>query len=284
MYFSVFHRRDLFRFPERKFPYFSRYCAFAALVFFFFLLPAIGYSSERHFTYSYESFTQPPGSAEFEPWVTVRGGRESFYLRFDHRIEFEFGAAKNLQFDLYLNFSNISSVGRGDKLFSRFKWEGISATVKWKLSDPVANPLGMAFYFEQYLKPGEIESELKLIFDKRIGNFLVVLNLTGELELEFEKPSEIEREFLFIVDGGLAYFLKRNFSLGLEFRAHTEFTPSGWEHTAFFLGPVLSWHQKSWWLALTFLFQLPGVGEDGGGLILDEHEYLSARAIVGFGF
>src|SRR5690349_5873934 len=54
------------------------------------------HANERHFTYTYESATLPAGAVELEPWTTVRAWKDDYYLRFDHRLEFELGLTDNL--------------------------------------------------------------------------------------------------------------------------------------------------------------------------------------------
>jgi hypothetical protein len=61
------------------------------------------------------------------------------------------------------------------------------------------------------------------------------------------------------------------------------------EHSAFFLGPVVSYRHEKWWATLTVLPQIYGKNYDGNpdnnkGLVLDEHERVNIRLLFGFSF
>jgi len=243
-------------------------------------------ASSRHFTYTYESLVVDPGEVEFEPWTTVRAGREDFYRRFDHRMEFEVGLTHRLMTAWYVNFTAIAEDVAPDDRQSEFEWGGVSNEWKYKLLDPVADPVGMALYFEWGLAPTEAEIEFKLILDKRAGNFLTAFNAVVEPEWEYE-PSETGREIDFEFDLAAAYFLSPAFSLGAEVRNHNEWLPGkGHEYSALFLGPVASYSAGEWWATLTVLPQVAKLkdseADESNGLVLSEHEKIEVRLLLGF--
>ncbi len=256
---------------------------------FFFTTLAVPSASayERRFTYTYETDTLPAGEVELEPWITVRTGREAYYRRMDHRLELEVGLTDNLQSALYLNWSAISSAEA-----DRFSWQGITNEWKWQLSDPSVDPLGFALYFEPGIGPNEAELELKLLFDKRIGNLLMALNLVAEMEWEWElEPAdgdgferEVERELELEVSAAVGWFLAPRVSVGMETRAHAEVVEGEMEHLAMFAGPSFSYGGKTWWIATTALVQFyaPLRQTQVGFRDLDEHEAVEARLIAGF--
>jgi len=243
-------------------------------------------ATERRFTYTYESNVLNPGEFELEPWTTFRAGRDGFYNRLDHRLEFEFGLVDRLQTAWYLNFSAVAK-NEGTERVSEFEWQGVSWEWKYKVLDSVADPIGLGLYFEPALGPTEAEVEFKLILDKRIGNFYTAFNAVYEYEWNFEKQGETVREQVLEFDLGLTYFITPNFSAGIEARNHNEF-PEGkdWEHSALFLGPVVSYSTRKWWATLTVLAQLPALkkNDSGSTFILDEHERLNARLLFGVHF
>ena len=242
-------------------------------------------ATSRRFTYAYESLVLNKGDFEYEIWTTVRDEREDYYRRFDQRMEFEVGLSHRLQTAFYLNFTAIAQDVAPDDRESEFEWGGVSNEWKYKLLDPVADPVGMALYFEWGIAPTEAELEFKLILDKRMGNFLTAFNAVIEPEWEYG-PEETERETNVEFDLGAAYFLSPAFSLGAEVRNHNEWVPDeGHEHSALFLGPVVSYAPEGWWATLTILPQiakLKGSEADADNdLVLSEHEKLEVRLIFG---
>lgn len=240
-------------------------------------------ATDRPFTYTYGSEVLNPGSFELEPWVTFRAGRDDFYNRLDHRLEFEFGLVPRLQTAWYLNFTAVNK-DSGDQRVSEFEWSGVSWEWKYKLLDSSADPIGVGLYFEPGLGPTEAALEFKLILDKRIGDFFAAFNAVAEQEWNFERRGPARREFSVEFDLGLTYFLSPNLAAGIEVRNHNEFPAGeGWEHSALFLGPVVSYRANRWWATLTVLPQLPALkkNESGSTLILDAHERLNVRLIFG---
>ncbi|MBI3205794.1 MAG: hypothetical protein HYZ29_29935 [Myxococcales bacterium] len=256
-------------------------------------LPSTAAASERHFTYTYESNVLNPGDVELEPWTTWRAGRESYYSRFDQRLEFEFGVVPDLQMAWYWNMTALTAdetdatSGQTTRV-SGFEFGGVSNEWKYKLSDSFADSIGSALYFEWTAAPAEAELEAKVIFDKRMGNALVALNLVGEHEWEFESKGETKREIALEADLAFGYFLTPTLVLGLEARSHSELE-GGKEHevTAFSVGPSVAYAQKAWWMAATVqpqVFAIKGEeegGDDDSSLDLEHHERVNVRVLFG---
>lgn len=237
-------------------------------------------ASSRRFTYAYETAVLNPGDLDLEPWTTARIGRDQYFQRYDHRLELETGVVKNLQMAWYLNLSTTAAdTAAGRETSSSL--QGFSTEWKYKLSDPVADAVGSALYLEGSFGPQEVEIEAKLIFDKRWGNFLLAFNAVGELELELERQ-ETEEEIVVEGDLGLAYLVGQHFSFGVEVRSHNEFKEGKLEHGAIFAGPVMSYAQDKWWMALSALPQVVGFGEGADGLDLVGHTKLETRLLLGF--
>jgi len=239
-------------------------------------------ASERRFTYTYESLVLNPGHVEVEPWTTFRGGRDELYLRFDERIEIEIGVLENLQMAWYLNAKAVTAAA-GDLLKRDFVFGGVSNEWKWKLLDPVADPVGLALYGEWTAAPSKAELEAKVIVDKRFGDLVAALNAVGELEWELETPDEVAQELVLELDGGLAYLLTPELGLGLELRNHTVFAGEGFEGSVVYAGPTLSYAADSWWVAVSVLPQVLDLARLGSAELQDlEHsERISARALLG---
>jgi hypothetical protein len=255
------------------------------------LLTAIGttHANERHFTYTTESAVLAPGAREFELWATHRTGRHDFYSRFDYRAEWEFGLKDRLMTAFYLNWHDIAKADSTSPtgISKEFEFDGISTEWKYKMSDPSADKIGSAVYGEFSIGSTEMELESKIILDKRFGDNLIAYNLVGEVEWERE-PGELEYEEA-AIENNLAFthFINPRLGTGLELRNHTEFTNQNHpEHSALFLGPVVSYATEEWWVAFSALAQLPAikrsVNDKSSGLILDEHERYNLRVLLSF--
>lgn len=247
-------------------------------------------ANERHFAYTYETAVLAPGAKELEVWTTLRNGRNGYYSRLDHRLEFEVGVTENVMTAFYLNWNNITSETAPGNLDTQYSWGGVSNEWKWKISDPVADAVGFALYGEVGYSTDEIELEVKTLFDKKIGNILLAANLVGEAEFESEVDETELEEIVAEVDLGASYQVNTRLALGLELRNHNEFAKEAgseefaYEHSALFLGPNISYATESWWVTLSVLPQLPALMKEEAGsiLVLDEHEKINARLLFSF--
>ena len=245
-------------------------------------------ASERRFTYTYESATLGKGEREIEPWNTVRVGRTGFYAGVDSRLEVEVGLTDRLQTSVYLNLSGANedvTLPNGQKAReASMRHGGVSSEWKYKLLDPVADPLGLALYVELTMAPTEAAVETKLILDKRFRNLLIAGNVVGEYEADFETRPTGHETFL-EVDLGVAYFVSQAVSLGIEGRSDNE-VGEEWEWSALFAGPVAGYSTEGWWATLSVLPQLANLHRQPNTphLELSDHERVNARLIFGAHF
>jgi hypothetical protein len=170
-------------------------------------------ANERHFGYVYETGVLAPGAKEIEVYNTLRAGRADYYAALDHRLEFEVGVAEHLMTSFYLNWSN-ATAGK-DSLNSSFEWQGISNEWKWKLMDPVADPVGLGLYAELSYGTAGFEIEPKILLDKKVGNWLLAANAITELEFENEADEAELEEIAPDVALGASYEFKPGFQAGL---------------------------------------------------------------------
>lgn len=249
----------------------------------------VGSANERRFAYTYETPVLSPGARELEIWNTYRSGRPYFYRRLDQRIELEFGVAERLMTAFYLNYewkagdANGSAGGGG---LVAEQSASIANEWKYKLSDRVADPLGVALYGEYTLGLNEQEVEFKVILDKQLGRFLVAGNVTAEHEWEDELDDgavETAKELKIGVSGGISYAFANQFSIGLEAVQQNVVLEGRVEHAALFAGPVLSYATEEWWVTLAVLPQVSAFkGATVGGLDLEEFERAQARLLLSF--
>jgi hypothetical protein len=245
------------------------------------------HASERHFAFTYESAVLAPGEAELEPWTTVRAGRRHFYSAFDQRLELELGLAPNLQTSLYWNFGASAETVRdpvSQELTRRedFHLASISNEWKYRLSDPLADAVGSALYFEASFGPREVELEGKLIIDKQVGNWLFAGNLAGEQEWELG-IGENESEQHYWVNLAAGYFVTPALVAGLEALSLTNMEEGEVESSTIYAGPSLGYATERYWLVASGAPQLfAPKGESGRHLDLHGGERVWARLLLGF--
>jgi hypothetical protein len=254
-------------------------------------------ANDRHFAYTYETAVLPPGSRELEVSTTLREGREQFYSELDHRLEFETGVAENLMTAFYLNWNNVTAQvddpAAGAGLETALEWQGVSSEWKWKLMDPVADAVGLALYAEVSYNTTGFEIEPKVLFDKKIGDWLFAANLLSEFEYESGIDETELEEIAPEVNLGVTRAIGKRFHAGLELRQKNAFMKtadgSGEEelelnYSSLFLGPSISYGGDTWWASFTLLPQLPALYKKDGGsiLVLDDHEKINARLLFSF--
>jgi len=271
-------------------------------------LQKTGHSQDRSFTYTYESGVLAKGNFELEAYTSLRSGRHNFYRALDQRLEFEIGLAKNLQTAFYLNFGNKAYYGTQNVLIesggvfvpsmdTSILEEvslGFSNEWKWKLSDPVANTIGSALYFELGLSPREIETEVKLILDKSLGRSLHAVNLTLEpgWEVETEAGKTVSEFGMDIkINYALSYTLRDHWSLHMEVMNVNRYTKPEdklkLSTSTLFGGPGFSYHEDRFWLNFTCLPQIAAIKHENAsenGLNLNNHEKFQTRLIFSYAF
>ena len=263
------------------------------------------YSQDRVFARTYQSTVLGKGSFDLEYWTTLRTGKVGKYSPYafgrylDNRLELEFGLGKNVQTAFYYNTRNFKYVliDSTSNEFSTITEVETSFSNEWKfkLSDPVANSIGSALYFELTVGTDEYEIEGKIILDKKVNNEIFAFNLVGEYELETEVEKEnnkmerdVETESSIEIDLAWMHMLKPTFGLGLEIRNHNEIpSEEGWEHSVLFAGPTLFFNQGKFWGVLNILPQLTNLHKTDvapGSKVYDEHEAIETRLLIGYSF
>lgn len=243
------------------------------------------YPDDRHFTYVYQSGLMAKGARDIEIWTTPRIGKQSgYFAAIDNRVEFEVGISKKLLTAFYLNFSNTTKDNGTGVNQTSFEFKGISSEWKYQVSNPYTNALGFALYAELGLNTDQAELETKLIFDKQIKKTTLALNLTYEPEWYFS-PGVASVEHNIVGTFGLSQNLSSGFSAGFELRNHNIYTKDGgWESSALFGGPVVSYSQAHWGAVLTILPQIVALKgkSEGSNLSLHDFEKFESRLIFSF--
>ena len=232
------------------------------------------------------------GQKELELWTTLSNGRNHFFRGIDHRMEYEVGLGGNLQTAFYLNYGyskGIEETNGVQTLNSNVEYS-FSNEWKYKLTDPVANMLGSALYFEYSIAPSSTELEGKIILDKQIGRFTHAFNLVGEYELSkdfHENGNKIamksENELKIELNYAFAFKVNKGLSVGMDFFDQNQFsTQSKLENSVLLLGPCLSYSSNGFWVNLSVMPQITDF--KNGGLNLNDYEKLQTRLAFSFAF
>jgi hypothetical protein len=250
------------------------------------------YAQDRIFTYTYQSGVLGIGQKELEIWTTLSSGRTNFYRGIDHRLEYEVGLGGNLQTAFYLNYGYSKGIeeNNGVQTLNSNVEYSFSNEWKYKMTDPVANAIGSALYFEYSIAPSSTELEGKIILDKQIGQFTHAFNLVGEYALfkDFNGTGDkiaikSECELKIELNYAFAYKIKKGLSIGMEFFDQNQFsTKSKLENSVLLLGPCLSYSSNGFWVNLSVMPQITDL--KGGGLNLNDYEKLQTRLAFSFAF
>src|SRR2546423_12127520 len=160
-----------------------------------FLLAVPAFAGSRRFTYVYEVTTSPPGDVEIENWITwkTRKPDDHAFDRVAFRHELEFGITEKFQAAIYLadwNYQRGMSAGeRG------FTLDGSALELIYNLSNPVADPIGLAVYQKFQGGYRRFESESKLLAQKNFGKFVLAYNATLESGSKGKGLEARQREF-----------------------------------------------------------------------------------------
>jgi len=247
-------------------------------------------SQDRLFTYTYQSNVLNKSQKEIEVVTTFRNGRNNYYRTLKHRLEFELGLGSKIQTSFYLNYSYSNRVVENygvQSLESNVDYN-FSNEWKFKLSDPVANAIGSALYFEYTLSPSIMGYEAKIIFDKQLGNIIQAFNIVGEYEMENMYKSNgnkidisLLEEKVFELNYALSFNLKEGLSLGIELLNQNGLSKSfNLEYSTFSGGPCLSFNQGAYWINYTILPQITNL--KGFKRELNNHEKFQTRLIFSY--
>lgn len=237
-------------------------------------------------------------------WVTDRRGKDGGeYNAQDYQLEFEHGFTDKFQGSVYVTFQSNHIKGLEPKLEDidkSFAWNGAKAALKWSVSSPYTDGLGVALYLEPGFsrfsgKSGERETKLfletKLLLQKNMmdNKLIWVGNVTAEQEFESEVAGEWKSELEFELSSGLAYNVAPGWHVGAEGRytsAYEDF-PNQIEREkyALFFGPTVHYAAKKWWLTLSYQPQITGGPTAvGGDRNLTDYVKREIRLKLGYNF
>jgi opacity protein-like surface antigen len=257
-------------------------------------------AGEGPFAFIYTLDLQPQDTWQFQQWEWLQTGQSQGQYNFlTNRSELEYGFKPWFQVGLYLNteyayaFRNGidgNTGGPGVNLdpnsdltapYSSFRFKSVSFESIVRLMNPYTDGFGLGLYFEPAIGPYGYELEWKLLLQKNLIDDRLVLaaNVVFETEQEwFSGATEYDSVLDLLV--GASYRFTDNWSLGVEFRNHREFSGQALnepEHSAYFLGPTIHYAGETWWATLGWRHQLPLVAAFND----DQQSVVSGNRIYG---
>ncbi len=240
-------------------------------------------ASESPFGWVYTTDVHPRGTLEFEHKSYLNNGQsQGQYAYLQNKEEIEYGVTDRFQAALYLNWSYANAYRNGidgttggpgvsqfltgsfDPLsrYDRARFDSVAVELIYQIMNPVTDPLGLALYVEPEFGPLEQELEWRILLQKNFLNDRLILsaNINGTIERETELGGDIEKASPVDLLLGASYLVFPNWSFGIEGRIHNEFIGyffNSPEHSAFFLGPVVHYAKKEFWLTAAWRHQLP---------------------------
>ncbi len=248
-------------------------------------------AQDRVFTYTYQSNVLNKGQKELEVWTTLGTGRQDYYRGLNHSIEFEVGLGGKLQTAFYLNYGYSQGITKstGTDILTKDNSYSFSNEWKLKLSDPVADRLGSAFYLEYKLAPETADLEGKIILDKQTGRFIHALNLVGELGFgkKFTPEgnhilTETEKEINLELNYGFSCRINENWFAGVEVMNENVLAEGELQKSLLKAGPGISYSGQGFWVNFTLMPQLTDLKTVSRSMVSDDG--LQTRLIFSYAF
>lgn len=176
------------------------------------------------FTYQHEQLAE--GTSELEQFVdftpvralSESSGNKVWYGLTQFQTEFEHGITDRLELGLYVTFvpgaaSGFTQVPRGTE------GSGMKQRLRFKLADTAEWPIDVALYGELVENEREIETETKIILQRRFGPARVILNVAGEREYYYDGKHDL----VLNPSGGVTFEITPAIQPGIEWWMRAEF-------------------------------------------------------------
>ena len=243
-------------------------------------------AAERRFGFTHESSVQSSGRAELQPTTDVDAGRPLYYRRMNARFGGAFGLTKNLEGAFFWDMSAVTedfqAPGASQPArVSTTDFRAVTAQLKYKFTDAVADALGCALLAEGSYGPFVTGAGGRLVLDKQLGSLLIAANLFGGDAGQLDRRSTFEGTLGASLAAG--YFLTPSFVAGLEVRSQTAFD-SNLDSSALYAGPSLALLGGAYWATLAVEPQITAFkgSTPGHALDLTRSEQIQARLSFGF--
>jgi hypothetical protein len=221
-----------------------------------FTRPAAATPRVLPFTYQHEQLSA--GEAEVEQFVdftpvraySAQTGDKVFTTLTQFQTEFEIGILDRLELGLY--FTYVPGPGSGFTDLPRgTEGTGLKQRLRYKFADTGEWPIDVSLYGELSENDHEVETELKVILQRRFGLARVIANVTGEREYYYDGKHDI----VLAPSAGATFEVTPTFQPGIEWWMRSEFPEENPPSPRpFALGPhqyvgpvVLLQFEKIWW-------------------------------------
>ncbi len=236
-----------------------------------FSLPAL--AVERRFGATPSTQVTAPGARAFTVDTAPRLLRVGQYFRLDNRAALELGVARKLHTALVLAI-DAEATGGQRALFSsaRNAW-------KYQLLDDT-RPVSLALEGEVGVGARGVDGGVRLMLERRFSQLL--LAASWEAAAVTHRTRAYDPDFRHAASVGAAYFVHERFTTGIE-AVHDALYARGYQGSAFYLGPAVSYGARAFWLSLSFTPQVAAFLPPArtGPLELRAHERFVARLAFG---
>jgi hypothetical protein len=213
-------------------------------------------ADRRIFAYTYPYMTLPKDSLELEHYLdlglnnwdnpaTPALERDWTKPSWRHMVEFEYGITDRLDFGFY-------NVFKQDP-FGTFKFDGVKARSRYRISDPAVHAIDTALYGELSYFGDKVEVEQKLILSKILGQVEVVFNGTAK---EVYAMNAKQWEYMLTPAMAIGYHLSNSLALGAEYTGRAKFKSGEMDYFASYLGPAISFARGAFYWTLGAQWQL----------------------------
>jgi hypothetical protein len=206
------------------------------------------------FSYGYETLAK--GAAEVEiygdlvPTVALSSstGSRVGYLKPEFQLEVEYGISDHFELGLYATIVP----DPGESLVATpetVNGNGLKQRVRYRFAEAGEWPVDLGLYFELVENTKEIEVELKVLLQKRLGRVRIQCNLVVEIETYYDGRVEP----VLAPTLGATVEIRPWFHLGLESWARIEFPPEAGPRDFnagpnVYAGPAINFNfSKVWW-------------------------------------
>jgi hypothetical protein len=273
--------------PRPRFVHFAALCSAALAVS---LTPSAS-ATPRPLPYTYQHEQLPTGESELEQFVDftpVRARPEEsttpvWYGLTQFQAEYEHGITDRIELGLYLTY--VPSVATGFAEAPRSsEGTGLKQRLRFALADTGAWPIDVGLYLELVENEREIETEAKIILQRRFGPLRAIANLGAEREYYYDGRHDI----VLNPSAGLTFEATPSIQPGIEWWMRAEYPEENAPHPRpFDLGPhhyvgpaVLIQLGRLWWAAGVYF----RVSDTSHTLQLNEgYGNIWARSVLGFG-
>lgn len=280
---------------SRQLPRFKKSLLLSAILF----CPLFASAGESFFGFVYTLDIQPKGKFALGQHMQWNNQQKGDYNNVFLRSELEYGLTENIQVAGYVNL-DYTSARRNDangetagskipesidvtKGYHKFRYDSLSFEGVWRIMNPYTDVIGLGLYIEPQLGYDSKSLETRIIVQKNYIDDRLVLAANFQFETERDEiatNSTPEKASHFDVLAGVSYRFVPNWSAGLEYRYHNDFSGYFYQEStqhAHFLGPNLHYATTNWWGTVALRHQLSGtchgvgIGECADGYVLDDH-------------